>query len=266
MAANELTNQLHQVLRDVRDTADEILGRLDGDDLSAAEVVGLLESLAQLDRERADVLGRYRSAAVGQLRRRGERSIRQYVLAALQQIATPQTAGFLEDYLYATELVEFKSRGVGSLRRDEFSAWHSDRQKDRLRVAYIVPCLDESGRKTARWLARSDWPLARRVLVDGAEPLWLATRVVALIRAFAEAEAEVAALFSDRIIRHAREALGDATVDEALTRADRYDELEREATAKIEQLERRVRNAQEQVAGRLSDLPPEQQIWGVSTA
>src|SRR5207237_510324 len=150
-----------------------------------------------------------------------ERSIRSYVLEALHEVGTPQTVGFLEDYLYASKLVEFKSRGVGALRRDEFSAWHTDRQKDRMRVAYIVPCLDENGPKATGWMARSDWPLPKRLIVPGAEELWSTSRVVALIGAHREALEEQGALFTERITRYAREALGDDRVDDLSSRADR---------------------------------------------
>jgi len=263
MVTDDLTVQLREVLSAVRTVTTELLKRLDGDDLSSTQVVGLLESLALLDRDRAEVLGLYRSAAAEQLRRAEERSIRQYVLGALQEVGTPQTVGFLEDYLYASEFVEFKSRGVGALRRDEFSAWHSDRQKGRMRTAYIAPCLDEHGRKATRWMARSDWPVAQRLLVAGAEDLWATARVVALIHGYRDADEEAGALFTDRITRYAREALGDDVVDTLSPRADRYDELERAATERINLLSEPVKSAQELAAERLGGLDPEQELWGV---
>jgi hypothetical protein len=265
MTEEGLTQSLREVLTDVRDQADALLTRLETEDISPAHVVGMLESLALLDRGRADVLSRYRSTAAEQLRRAEERSIRQYVLGALQEVATPQTAGFLEDFLYARELVEFKSRGVGALRRDEFSAWHSDRNKDRLRVAYVVPCLDENGKRATRWMARSDWPLAQRLVVPDAEDLWTMSRVAALIRAYRDADEEQGALFTERTIRYAREALGDEIVNELLSRADRYDELDRIVEERIKPLGDRVMASQERAAEKLSGLDLEQRLWGVGS-
>jgi hypothetical protein len=266
MASDDLSVELRDVLTDVREVADGLLTRLEAADLTPAQAVGMLESLAQIDRRRADVLSRYRTVAAEQLRRAEERSIRQYVLGALGNIGTPQAAGFLEDYLYAHELVEFRSRGVGALRRDEFSAWHSDRKKDRMRTAYIVPCLDEDGRKATRWMARSDWPLAQRLVVSGAEELWTTSRVVAMTRAYRDADEESGALFTERIDRYAREALGDDFVDQISARADRYDELEKAATEQIEVMRERVEASQEQTADRLTGLNEEQQLWGVGSS
>src|SRR3954451_13733682 len=109
--------ELREKLDAMREVAGELLVRLDADDVSPAEIVGMLEALAQLDRDRAELLRHYRSVAAARLRREAELSIRQYVLEALDEVGTPQAVGFLEDYLYASKLVEFKSRGVGALRR-----------------------------------------------------------------------------------------------------------------------------------------------------
>jgi hypothetical protein len=259
--------ELREMLDAMREVAGALLVRLDEDDVSAAEIVGMLESLAQLDRDRAELLRQYRSIAAAQLRRRAERSIRQYVLDALNEVGTPQVVGFLEDYLYATELVEFKSRGVGALRRDEFKAWHTDRQKDRMRVAYIVPCLDEHGRRATGWMARSDWSLARRLIVPGAEELWSVSRLVALIRAHRDAPEEQGALFTERITRYAREALGDDRVAELSSRADRYEEFEDEATTKIKLLREQVEAAQALAGERLeAEGLEEEQLWGKAGA
>src|SRR5439155_27324816 len=115
-------------------------------------------------------------------------------------------------------------------------------------VAYIVPCLDENGTRATGWMARSDWPLAHRLIVPGAEELWSTSRVVALIRAHREALEEQGALFTERITRYAREALGDDRVAELSTRAGRYEEFEREAQTKIEVLGEQVESAQAQAA------------------
>ena len=46
-------------------------------------------------------------------------------------------------------------------------------------------------------MARSDWPLAQRLIVPGAEELWAAFRVVALIRAHREALEERAGIIAE---------------------------------------------------------------------
>lgn len=260
----ELADELKDVLSVTRDVSEELLSRLGAQDLSPVEVVGMLESLARVDQRRADILSRFRSASAVRVRREKERSIRQFVLGALEEVEFPQTAGFLEDYLNARELAGFQSRGVGALRRDEWRAWRNDRAHSRSRPAYIVPCLEEDGRKATGWMARSDWPLTRRLRVAGAEELWVASRVTALVRAYRDAVEEAGSLFISLIDRYAREALGDEVVDSLANRADRIEEFEEAANQRVEALRASVELAQEQAARRFTDWDDERLLWGAT--
>src|SRR4051794_30895434 len=111
MSSEELPSELRNLLVHGREVSDALLERLDGD-VDPVEVVGLLEGLALVDERRTRLLEQFRKQASSMRRREEERSIRQFVLRALDQVAVPQTTGFLEDYLYARELVEAKSRGM----------------------------------------------------------------------------------------------------------------------------------------------------------
>src|SRR5262245_686858 len=122
MSTSDLSSQLRAILIDSHKVSEELLARID-DSIEPAEAVSLLESLALIDGRRASVLEEFRAAASASRQREEERSIRQFVLTALGEIEMPQTAGFLEDYLYAKELVVLKTRGMGALRRDEYRAW-----------------------------------------------------------------------------------------------------------------------------------------------
>lgn len=262
MSSQELSSELRHLLDEGRHTSDALLHRLKSDP-DPVEVVSFLEKLSQVDERRSRLLDQYRKQASLSRKREEEWSIRQFVLRALEQIGVPQATGFLEDYVYATELVEAKSRGMGALRRDEFRAW--SRQRERPRVAYVVPALDETGSAASRWLARSDWPLADRIVVDGAEDLWALYRVRALQSAYRAAGTGTDALFVPLIDRYAREALGDELATE--TTEDSPASLKRMSgtvDARIEALEKRLKPARERAASRLSDKTEEQLLWGVT--
>jgi hypothetical protein len=260
MSAADPRAELHELLEREHGVTGAVLGRLDVD-AEAVEIVRLLEELALIDERRSRLLDWFRAEASSMRRREEERSVRQFVLSALDDLGTPQTAGFLEDYLYATEFVEAKSRGMGALRRDEYRAW--DRLRDRPRRAYIVPCLDENGRPVSRWLSRSDWQLHRRLIVEGAAELWAVGRVIALVKAYHGSQTEGAAIFGPLVDRYAEEALGD-TVSAAVTHDDEWLENVRErATEKWSRLEPQVLAAQERAAERLGELPEERSFWGL---
>jgi hypothetical protein len=258
----ELRVELRGVLVDLCDASTELLSRLDDPDLSPVEVIGMMESLGLIDQRRAKLLDRFQVMATKRRLREVERSIRQFALDALEQIGSPQTAGFLEDYLYARDLVLFRSRGVGALRRDELRAWDRDRRGDRRRLAYIVACLDERGRPVTGWMTRSDWPLSKRLLVPGAEELWMVSRVKALIVAYRDAEEEAGALFESLIERYAREAFGDEEVEGRMSRANRYDEFEDVADERIASLATAVGSAQDVAAARFGGWDEEHRLWG----
>lgn len=259
MSSTELLSELRSLLAQGNEVADRLLDRLD-DSPDPFEIVSLLESLALTDERRAHVLDQLRKEASSLRKREEERSIRQFVLRALEQIGTPQTTGFLEDYLYATELIEAKSRGMGALRRDEYRAWA--RLRDRPRVAYITPCLDEEGRAVARWMSRSDWPLERRFVVDGAEELWAVQRVLALANAYRESDPDSGALFLPILGRYAQEALGEDVSPELPEDGGWVETLVRMARHRGSELRPAVERAQERLAARFADADELRRFWG----
>jgi hypothetical protein len=261
VSTSDLTSQLRAVLLDSHKVSEELLKRLD-DSIEPAEAVSLLESLALIDQRRAIVLEEFKTAASASRQREEERSIRQFVLSALDEIEMPQTAGFLEDYLYATEFVVLKTRGMGALRRDEYRAW--ERLRDRPRVAYIVPCLDEEGHAVPSWMARSDWPLEDRIVVAGVEELWRFGRVRSLLKAYRDADTDAESLFLPAITRYATEAVGDVAIDEANVPDKRsLQALSARVDESIAGLEAKLAPARKRVAERLSHTAEQQQLWGV---
>jgi hypothetical protein len=260
MSNSDPMRELKSILVQSREVSGRLLERLDHHP-DMIEVVGLLESLSLSDERRAHVLDRLRHEASSVRKREEERSVRQFVLRALERIGTPQTTGFLEDYLYATELVEAKSRGMGALRRDEYRAWA--RLRDRPRVAYVTPCLDEERSPVPRWMSRSDWPLEWRLVVDGAEELWAAHRVLALTDAFRDSDPDSEALFLPLIGRYAQEALGDDVSPEVPESTSAVDAIVRAVRGRTSELEPRVARAQERLATRFTDADELQRFWGI---
>jgi hypothetical protein len=247
----------------------EVLSKLSADGVDPVDLVAMLESLSLRDQERGVLLDAVRLEASRTRRREEERSIRQFVLRALNEIGVPQTAGFLEDYVYARDRVVTKTRGFASLRRDENKAW---RRRPDERTAYIVPCLTEDGRALPRWMARSDWTLEDRVFVPGVDALWQWQRVVALAHARRKEDDEHAErLYLALIERYAREARGsdggrpaeDDIVDQ---RPVQLDFVIEEAAQRISSLEKKLRRPRSEAAERLASLPREQMLWGVTRA
>jgi hypothetical protein len=261
MDPRDSTDELRDLLAQGREVSADLLSRLD-QDADPVEIVSLLESLALVDERRQRVLDELRKEASSLRRREEDRSIRQFVLRALDELKVPQTPAFLEDYLYATELIEVKSRGMGALRRDEYRAW--DRRRDRPRLAYVVPCLDEQGRPVPRWMGRSDWPLSQRILVDDAEELWKLRGVAAVTDAYRRAEGPTRSLFIPVIERLAWEVLGPEEVEPDLDDAsiDAVDSAVRSREVKVAP---RVTKAQERVVARLGEFDEAERFWGVRT-
>ena len=259
----EIQEQLKSALEATHTEVGAVLRRLQSGDVDPVELVGMLESLALLDQQRADLLERARHEASTTRRRDEERSIRQFVLRALEEIGVPQTAGFLEDYVYARERVVLNTRGFGALRRDEARAW---RRRPGHRRAYIVPCLDATGRPVPRWMARSDWPLAARVVVPEVEALWTWTRVMALARGLRDGDDEAAAaLYAPLIEKYARDVSGGESGWSAAEPEESLREAEREAAQEVDRLDEELSESRSELAARFAGLDIEQQLWGVSS-
>jgi hypothetical protein len=262
VSSDELLTELRGLLVQGNEVSERLLARLEMTP-DPIEIVSLLESLALSDERRAHVLDQLRRDASQLRKREEERSIRQFVLRALERIGVPQTTGFLEDYLYATELVEAKSRGMGALRRDEYRAWHTLRDRGRPRVAYIVPCLDEDGRPVPRWMSRSDWPLARRFVVESAEELWQARRVRALVDGYRHSDTEAEALFTPLVSKYAREVLGEDAVPDLVEPNMSTEPIAAAARRVEKRLEPHVVAAQERVAAKFAYAEEAQRFWGM---
>jgi hypothetical protein len=255
-------HDLQELLEASRREIDVILERLP--ELDPVELAGLLESLALHDRQRAVLLHAIRNEASDARRREEERSLRQFVLLALAEIGSPQTAGFLEDYIYARERVVLKARGFAALRRDENRAW---RRRPGSRVAYIVPCLDGGGHAVSRWMGRSDWPLSERVHVPGVESLWEWTRVVALANAWRSETEDVAdSLYLPLLQRYARDARGDtdesSEPNEVELEPGSGQQLAEEAADRVKRLVGELQPVREEAAASLKSLPLDEQLWG----
>ena len=118
------------------------------------------------------------------------------------------------------------------------------------------------GRSVARWISRSDWPLADRLVAEGAEELWKLARIRTLEEASRESDTQAEALFVPLIERYAREALGDEAVDELGAPEEGVVHLVSAARERTKVLEPSVRQAQSELAERLAELPEEQRFWG----
>jgi hypothetical protein len=243
-------------------TSEHLLHRLE-QDADPVEIVGLLESLALVDERRMRLLEDFRKRASSLRKREEERSIRQFVLRALDQIGVPQTTGFLEDYLYATELVEAKSRGMGALRRDEYRAWA--RLRAQPRVAYIAPCLDEEGRAVPRWMSRTDWPLERRLLVRDAEELWKVHRILALVDACQSSDPDSEALFVPLIDRYAHDVFDNEFGSKAVEGPAFFSAVADAARERRSELEPDVTEAQRRLAERFAGGDELRRFWGLET-
>jgi hypothetical protein len=245
------------------DQTGSLLGSLRRGEVDPVELVARLESLALLDSRMGELLELARRQASTVRRRDEERSIRQFVLQALAEISVPQTAGFLEDYVYARERVVVSTRGFGALRRDENRAWRRS-TPERRRRAYIVPCLDDTGVAVPRWMARSDWPLRSRIALPQAQALWRWTRVLVLAQLSREQDDDtVATLLAPAVRKYALEATHDEA-EPAVELPDSVPELEQLASHEAERLGRDLEGAVERVAASFADLEEEKQLWGAT--
>src|SRR5439155_15010793 len=154
-----------------------------------------------------ELVGELRREATKLARKKGERSVRQLLLAALARIGTPQQAGFLQEYVWACDRVDLDRRQFASLRRDEQRSWLKDPEG---RVAFVVPALTGTGDPRRGWMARSDWPLEQRiVLPDSSERLLDLRKIEVLLDARGERrrDPEVHSPFDAVLARYAETVL-----------------------------------------------------------
>src|SRR6266516_3166015 len=231
----------------------------------AARLAHWADWLERLDDQRDDLIRALREEATEVRKREEERSVRQFVLRALEELESPLNAGFLQDYVWARYGIDLDTRGFGALRRDERRSWGRNPGRRR---AYIVPTLDADGHPLARWMARSDWDLEHRITVVGdGERLLDLQKIRALVKI--RVDAEQVHDFGDPIglliDKHAREILAESPVidDDATARGARIAELRERADTEFSELAAKVSAAQKAAAARLADRPEEEQLWGI---
>lgn len=267
LKSSDVRGELRNVLIDQRGIIDMLLGSAEDPSVPAAQLAHWAEWLERLDDRRDELIRALREEATEVRKREEERSVRQFVLRALEELGSPQNAGFLQEYVWARYGVDLDTRGFGALRRDERRSWSRNPGRRR---AYIVPTLDLDGRPLARWMARSDWPLEQRITAAGD-----GQRLLDLHKILALSKARLVGEPHDKpgdplgllIEKHARDILAYKPVvdDDAARREARITELRKSADAEFFELAAPVASAQQAAAARLAGRPEEEQLWGISS-
>jgi hypothetical protein len=258
--------ELRNVLLDQLAIVRSLLDSVEDPTVATAQLAHLAMSLERLDDRRNQLLRTLREEATEARKREEERSVRQFVLRALDEMRVPQNAGFLQEYVWAREAVDLNTRGFGALRRDERRSWHRFPGR---RLAYIVPALDVEGRALARWLTRSDWTLERRIVAAGGGERILELqklRTLLNARQGQEEHDELGDPFSPVIEKYAREVL-DVTPprgDRAAGCESWFDDVAQRVDAELAQLGPVVAEARLAAASLLARSSEEEQLWGVS--
>jgi hypothetical protein len=157
---DELVDTLEETLRLARRLTADARDR----GVPVADLVAQASMLDRLEERRDTLLTELRrTASAGARATRPGQPIREVVLEALDQLAWPQNAKFLGEFLWASRQLQLESRAFASLRRDERRAWL---RAPGARDAYIVPALNPDGSPNPRWLTNSAWPLERRVVAS----------------------------------------------------------------------------------------------------
>jgi hypothetical protein len=175
MAAPEIEpspvlGDLRDVLQKQRTVLEQLVEVASNDDPRPAELIDRVDALEALDEKRDALIQLLREEASQTRLREEEKSVRQFVLEALKEIDRPQKAGFLNEFVWASEQVSLDTRGFGALRRDERNAWERHRSplraRDRRppRSAYIVPALSHRVDQVERFGQRATSAQPRRAL------------------------------------------------------------------------------------------------------
>jgi hypothetical protein len=258
---SDLRRELRDVLVEERMTVDRFLELLAQPAATAVDLVERAEELDPVIGRRLNLTRILREEVSGQRRREEDRSIRQFVLGALEAIGVPQPAGFIQEYIWATERVDLATRGFGALRRDEARSW---RRRPGYRIAYIVPLLDPDGHAQARWMGRSDWSLARRLVVPGAERLIDLTKLLVLFEARDAHPREGPDPFLPLVRLYAGDVLALPPPEPGgPAEAAWLRDVRQTAAAAILPLREQVGDAQREASLRLSALTDEQLVWGL---
>jgi len=186
---------------------DRLLGLVDDATTPPGRLVDEVTLLESLDDERDELIQRLReesrNAAVDEARRQ---PVRVLVLNALAEMKVPQNAAFMQEFIWGRFRVDLETRGFGSLRRDERRSWERNPEK---RAAYVAPALTPFGESRADYMTRSDWPLARRIIVSEATERILDLRKIRiLLDAWDDEDSGFRSPFDAPLERYAVEVLG----------------------------------------------------------
>jgi hypothetical protein len=265
-SSSDIRGELRNVLIDQRGIIDILLGSAEDPSVPAAQLAHWAEWLERLDDRRDELIRALRGEATEDRKREEERSVRQFVLRALEELESPQKAGFLQEYAWARFGVDLDTRGFGALRRDERRSWNRNPGRRR---AYIVPTLDAEGHPLARWMARSDWPLEDRITLEGdGQRLLDLHKILALYktRLSGEPQDQPGDPLGWLIEKYGRDLLSYEAVadDDAAGREAWLAEVRESAEAEFSVLAPRVASARLAAAVVLAKRPEEEQLWGVS--
>jgi len=253
--------QLRGALYEQRQAIDRLLLMLDDPDASLVVLMDQLEALDHLNEYRFKLAKSFSGHASETRRLKAERSVRQYVLQALEVLSVPLPAGHIQDFVWVNDRVELNTRSFGALRRDESRAWR--RSAGQRRVAYVVPALDPGGHAQAKWMARSDWPLWQRIAVDGAGRLFDLKWLIQLFETRSRLmEAGRAAPLEHLIRKYADEIL-DMVPSGGPVEPAWLASVRQAATAELDSLEPVVITRQREAQESLINLPEENKAWGL---
>lgn len=252
-----LRQDLLALLHEQRQVIDQLLQELNSPDPSPFELVGLLEHMERFDNDRDDLARIFRQDVSTIRKKEEDRSVRQVVLRALDFVGSPQPAWFLQEFVWARDRIDLKTRGFGSLRRDESRAW---RRRPGHRLAYVIPALDSQGHAIASLMARSDWPLADRLLVEGARRLFMLKGLEGVFRATREAQASESRNSYRSLLERcvAESSLGTPRLQDK----DEVDRFLALLNSEIQVSKSVVGAAQAASVKALAALPEEQTLWG----
>lgn len=255
--STEPRREFRELLYRQRQLTDQLLGGLDDPGVSSVDLVELIEAIERLDGRKAELAGLFRAEASSLRRREEDRSIRQVILRALEFVGSPQPAWFLQEFVWAQDRIDLKTRGFGSLRRDEWRAWN---RRPGHRLAYIIPALDSEGHAIASLMARSDWPLANRLVVEGSRRLFTLKGLKTVFRAREE--------LPNPAVRDRYQPLMERCIAEAefgQPPSQSRTEIERFLTLldnEIQAIQSAVAHAQTASNTALAALSDEEKLWG----
>ena len=252
-----LRQEFRALLLEERQIIDQLLERLNSPDASSVELVELIEYIERLDSRKGDLTQVFREEVSTLRKREEDRSVRQVVLRALDFVGAPQPAWFLQEFVWARDRIDLKTRGFGSLRRDEFRAW---RRRPGHRLAYVIPALDSEGRAVASLMARSDWPLVNRVVVEGARRMYMLKGLEGVFRAIMEYRGSKSSDPYDSLVER---CVSESGLEIPLWQGKGdIDRLLTLLNSEIQAAEAAVGEAQASRVTALATLPDEQRLWG----